>query len=199
MAIAARPAAGSRRVSTIPTGSCCGSPNRLGRIAMRLGMLRYDLAEVAPRRGRRDLLGHPRQGDRRARLCAAAVAPGCDRRLRTWLSHAGRTGPPAEPYYTPTMARELPMFSPPGGTGHGHGPAELPSIAMGGGLMADPAADGSTALRRHPDWIRARMPSGENYHDLKGLLRGLDRSTRSARRPTARTSGSAGTSAPRRS
>ena len=40
-----------------------------------------------------------------------------------------------------------------------------------------PAADGSTALRRHPDWIRARMPSGDNYHDLKGLLRGLSLNT----------------------
>ena len=33
------------------------------------------------------------------------------------------------------------------------------------------------ALRRHPDWIRARMPSGENYHELKGLLRGLSLNT----------------------
>ena len=32
-------------------------------------------------------------------------------------------------------------------------------------------------LRRHPDWIRARIPSGENYHDLKGLLRGLNLNT----------------------
>ena len=53
----------------------------------------------------------------------------------------------------------------------------MPSIALGGGLAGLPAADGSTALRRHPDWIRARMPSGENYHDLKGLLRGLDLNT----------------------
>ena len=44
-------------------------------------------------------------------------------------------------------------------------------------LAGEPAADGSIALRRHPDWIRARMPSGENYHDLKGLLRGLDLNT----------------------
>ena len=35
----------------------------------------------------------------------------------------------------------------------------------------------SRRLRRHPDWIRARMPSGENYHDLKGLLRGLTLNT----------------------
>ena len=49
-------------------------------------------------------------------------------------------------------------------------------IAIGGGL-AGRRADGSVALRRHPDWIRARMPSGDNYHDLKGLLRGLDLNT----------------------
>ena len=47
---------------------------------------------------------------------------------------------------------------------------------MGGGAFAA-AADGSTALRRHPDWIKARMPSGENYHDLKRLLRGLNLNT----------------------
>ena len=51
------------------------------------------------------------------------------------------------------------------------------TIALGGGLAGEPAADGSTALRRHPDWIRARLPSGENYHDLKGLLRGLNLNT----------------------
>ena len=48
------------------------------------------------------------------------------------------------------------------------------SVAAGLGL---PAADGSVALRRHPDWIRARMPSGDNFHELKGLLRGLDLNT----------------------
>ncbi len=68
------------------------------------------------------------------------------------------------------------MFSPPGGSGHGH-PVELSTIAMGGGLVGEPAADGSTALRRHPDWIRSRLPSGDNYHELKGLLRGLSLNT----------------------
>jgi lipoic acid synthetase len=38
---------------------------------------------------------------------------------------------------------------------------------MGGGLPA----------RRHPDWIRARLPSGDNYHDLKRLLHGLTLNT----------------------
>jgi lipoyl synthase len=74
------------------------------------------------------------------------------------------------------MARELPMFDPPGSAHHAS-VADLPTIAMGGGLAGLPAADGSTALRRHPDWIRARIPSGENYHDLKGLLRELTLNT----------------------
>ena len=51
-----------------------------------------------------------------------------------------------------------------------------PTIAMGGGSF-NQALDGSTALRRHPDWIKARLPSGENYHDLKRLLRGLTLNT----------------------
>ncbi|MEX2010697.1 MAG: lipoyl synthase [Chloroflexota bacterium] len=73
------------------------------------------------------------------------------------------------------MARELPMFTPPGG--HPHEAAESLTIALGGGSAVQTAADGSSALRRHPDWIRARIPSGENYHELKGLLRGLNLNT----------------------
>ena len=67
------------------------------------------------------------------------------------------------------------MFQPPGTAGHhGHAPA---TIAMGGGAFDAPAADGWTALRRHPEWIKARLPSGENYHDLKRVLRGLTLNT----------------------
>jgi lipoyl synthase len=73
------------------------------------------------------------------------------------------------------MQRELPIFEPNPGGGH-HGPAEPITIAMGGGAFGA-AADGSVALRRHPDWIRAKLPSGENYHDLKRLLRGLNLNT----------------------
>src|SRR5258706_15929078 len=65
------------------------------------------------------------------------------------------------------MARELPIFTPPGSSPH-HGAAMPETIAMGGSV---------TALRRHPDWIKARVPSGENYHELKGLLRGLSLNT----------------------
>ncbi|MDQ3871774.1 MAG: lipoyl synthase [Chloroflexota bacterium] len=47
---------------------------------------------------------------------------------------------------------------------------------MGGGMFGA-AADASEPLRRHPDWIKARLPSGENYHDLKRILRGLTLNT----------------------
>src|SRR3954466_2514700 len=74
------------------------------------------------------------------------------------------------------MQRELPMFQAPGTTG-GHAPHQPPTIAMGGGSFTAPARDGSTAPRRHPDWIKARLPSGDNYHELKGILRGLTLNT----------------------
>jgi lipoic acid synthetase len=45
-------------------------------------------------------------------------------------------------------------------------------IALGGGVF-EPAADGSAAPRRHPDWIKARIPSGETYQDVRRLLHGL--------------------------
>ena len=47
-----------------------------------------------------------------------------------------------------------------------------PTIAMGGGTF-EPAADGSAPLRRHPDWIKARIPSGETYQEVRRLLNGL--------------------------
>jgi lipoyl synthase len=47
-----------------------------------------------------------------------------------------------------------------------------PSIAMGGGTF-ETAADGSAPLRRHPEWIKARIPSGETYQDVRRLLHGL--------------------------
>ena len=80
------------------------------------------------------------------------------------------------------MGRELPVLdigTATSGPHHAEVAAGLP-ITMGGGsgvATFGPAADGSQALRRHPDWIKARMPSGENYHDLKRLLRGLSLNT----------------------
>ena len=74
------------------------------------------------------------------------------------------------------MTRDLPIFDPNAGQAHAHVPAQPISIAMGGGTFGPPA-DGTTALRRHPDWIKSRMPSGDNYHDLKDLLSGLNLNT----------------------
>ncbi len=73
------------------------------------------------------------------------------------------------------MARELPILDPNPGHGHHAAPSDI-SIALGGGPF-QAATDGTRPLRRHPDWIRSRMPSGENYHDLKGLLHGLNLNT----------------------
>ena len=79
------------------------------------------------------------------------------------------------------MQRELPIFEPASG-GHGHGrahpPVEAISIALGGGgRTTEVAVDGSIAPHRHPDWIKARIPSGETYHDLRRRLRGLNLNT----------------------
>ena len=68
-----------------------------------------------------------------------------------------------------TVRRDLPMFQPPSAGGHAHEPL---TIAIGGGSF-DAAADGSTALRRHPEWIKSRLPTGSSYNDLKTLMRDL--------------------------
>jgi lipoic acid synthetase len=47
-----------------------------------------------------------------------------------------------------------------------------PTIAMGGG-MPEAATDESGSLRRHPDWIKARIPAGQTYQGVRRLLHGL--------------------------
>jgi lipoic acid synthetase len=79
-----------------------------------------------------------------------------------------------EPSFSPRPGRALPMLEPAGGSAHGA--HEPPTIALAGGTFGQ-AADGSAAPRRHPDWIKARLPSGDNYHDLKRILRGLTLNT----------------------
>jgi lipoic acid synthetase len=69
------------------------------------------------------------------------------------------------------MQRDLPMFQPPT-AGGSHGAHVPPTIAMGG-----PVGGLNGPRERHPDWIRARLPSGENYTDLKRILRGLTLNT----------------------
>jgi len=72
------------------------------------------------------------------------------------------------------VRRDLPMFQPPtAGAGHAHEPI---TIAMGGGAF-EPAVDGSVAPRRHPEWIRAKLPTGANHTDLKALMRSLTLNT----------------------
>jgi lipoyl synthase len=72
------------------------------------------------------------------------------------------------------VGRDLPIFEPPppagAPTGQAHHRPDLPVTVGGGDFSPSP-------LRRHPEWIKARMPSGENYHDLKRLLRGLTLNT----------------------
>jgi lipoic acid synthetase len=70
------------------------------------------------------------------------------------------------------MGRELPVLSP--AAGHDHGPALPPTIAMGGGGEVERTAP---AMRRHPEWIRAKMPAGETYADLRRTLSGLNLNT----------------------
>jgi lipoyl synthase len=51
-----------------------------------------------------------------------------------------------------------------------------PTIAMGGGPVVEWSSDrpDGAPVRRHPEWIKARIPSGDNYFELKGLMRKLD-------------------------
>jgi lipoyl synthase len=69
--------------------------------------------------------------------------------------------------------RELPVFT---YAGSGASPAaeahaiQPLSIAMGGSVDAS-GLHGPDA-RRHPEWIRARLPSGANYEELRELVRG---------------------------
>src|SRR5205823_9417731 len=58
-----------------------------------------------------------------------------------------------------------------------HGRHEPITIARGAGSYAAGAADGTVPVRRHPDWSNARIPGGDNYQDLKRLLRDLNLNT----------------------
>ena len=67
-----------------------------------------------------------------------------------------------------TMDRQLPIFQPPGGSPELHQPL---SIAMGGSVDASALRTGPDRVR-HPDWIKAKLPTGDNYHELKDLVKG---------------------------
>ncbi len=81
------------------------------------------------------------------------------------------------------MTRELPVLGP--ATTSAAAPAVPPAAAAAAsaGMPGDrPAAPGAVpgnhpVLQRHPDWIRARVPTGERYFGLKQLMRGLTLNT----------------------
>ena len=106
--------------------------------------------------GRRDVLGELAAGEDELGFAPRDVEAGDPRHVRDRLTTLD------------PMARELPMFEPPGARA---APRRRPRPRR------SRWAARVTPLRRHPDWIKARMPSGENYHDLKGLLRGLNLNT----------------------
>jgi len=64
------------------------------------------------------------------------------------------------------MAKQLPIFEP-AGVAESHQPL---SIAMGGSVDAT-AMHSSPDRRRHPEWIRATLPTGANYTELKSLVK----------------------------
>jgi lipoic acid synthetase len=71
------------------------------------------------------------------------------------------------------MGRDLPIFTPAGGhtSGEHEGHAFQPlTIAMGGSI--DTSGLRGPDMPRHPAWIKARLPSGANYGELKELVRG---------------------------
>jgi lipoic acid synthetase len=84
----------------------------------------------------------------------------------------------------PPLRRQLPVVDRDGrslavlpGAAHEHPRPEPISIAMGGAPLAIDGDGSPRPARRHPDWIRARLPGGEGYHELKRLLRGLNLNT----------------------
>ena len=69
------------------------------------------------------------------------------------------------------MARDLPILQP---DAPGHGSLQPIGSGVDGRVGMPPAAG---PARRHPEWIRARLPGGEGYRDVKGLLSGLNLNT----------------------
>ena len=165
-AVAIAAEAGGRRLPqlTIPSG--------LLRLAARLApggglwSARGRPARDRPRIGWRDVLGQSREGDGRARLHPARACHRSTRRVRA------RVGPSAGSSYTPAMARDLPMLDLSRGRSRPPGRAAIDRA----GRVVGPANPPPTAPRR---CAATRTGSargcrrGENYHELKGLLRGL--------------------------
>jgi lipoyl synthase len=71
------------------------------------------------------------------------------------------------------VGRQLPVFTPArsGANDRATGHALQPlTIAMGGSV--DTSGLRGPDRPRHPEWIKAKLPTGANYHELKSLVRG---------------------------
>jgi lipoic acid synthetase len=77
------------------------------------------------------------------------------------------------------MSRELPVYVPPGADDLRGRAVPVLSGAPGLHSGADAAQSGSNrpAARRHPDWLKAPIASGEVYQELRRLVRGLNLNT----------------------
>jgi len=67
------------------------------------------------------------------------------------------------------MRQELPVLQPEGAGGS----STTPTTGSSAPLTIGHSSIDPIGVRRHPDWIRARVPGGANYAELKGLLGGL--------------------------
>ena len=63
------------------------------------------------------------------------------------------------------MRRDLPIFVPAAG----------PPVAIAAPVAARVVPD--SAARRHPDWLKAKIGAGDEYQDLRRLVRGLNLNT----------------------
>src|SRR5664280_250697 len=123
--------------------------------------------------------GTRRPGAPGRRSWSGAMAPGpATSTARRQDAESG--GPvPTGALHWPAMSRELPIFMPPGVDHDRHGAAVPSKIAIGGAPDFDPvgSGDGAAAGRRHPDWLKAKIGAGDEYQDLRRLVRGLNLNT----------------------
>src|SRR5512140_4045611 len=147
---------------------------------------RRRVAEPGPRKATGNVVGATCDGA--ARRSAEPYAEAGERpavrpepNLGPGLAARPRLQPPRVLHWA-AMNRELPIFTPPvaGHDGHfGHGEGAGLSIAIGGAPTpaATPDGEGTQASRRHPEWLKARIGAGDEYQDLRRLVRGLNLNT----------------------
>ena len=118
--------------------------------------------------GRRDVLGLVGQGQPQAGLRAARSRIGHPRHVRRSAFRRGQQLQAATDVHSSRWPASSRCSNPRADTTARSRPRRSPWVG---------SARAPTPLRRHLDWIKSRLPSGDNYHDLKGLLRGLNLNT----------------------